>query len=130
MTWQLGDRLNWDSVTTRNLSANRTGLGRWAFDPLPPFTTLVDRPVLAVGIKNSTAPVTWRLGAFASQRLLMTPSITSDFLALVQTRSLFCGLNQLTLLEFPDYNLYPYTLVLDFPRWHENIFLEVWKYTG
>ncbi len=129
MTWQLGNRLNWDNVATRTLTAVRTGPGVKDFNPLPPFTTIVDRPVLQVGIRNPTAPLVWKLGGYASQKLLMTPSITSDFLALVQTKSVFCSLGQLTLIEFPDYNLYPYSLVIEFPKWHENIYLEVWKYT-
>lgn len=129
MSWDIGNRLNWDNVATRTLTATRTGPGVKDFNPLPPFTTTVDRPVLQIGIRNPNAPAKWRFGGFASQRLLATPSITSDFLSLVRTKSVFCTLGELNLIEFPDYELYPYALVIEFPKWHEQIYLEVWKYT-
>ncbi len=36
----------------------------------------------------------------------------------------------MNLVEFKDYDVSPYVLQLDIPYWLEDIFIEVWEYTG
>jgi hypothetical protein len=64
--------------------------------------------------------------------LLTTPSVTTEFTAAVEDveTSVRCKLGRLNLIRFPDLNLYPYLLIFSTPYWLEDIYLEIWQYSG
>ena len=64
--------------------------------------------------------------------LLTTPSVTTEFTATVEdvSSSVLCTLGRLSLIRFPNLNLYPYLLIFTTPYWLEDIYVEVWQYSG
>lgn len=129
--WQFGDSLNWDLVLRNSYYAKPLGGDSKKFLPIPTITVAVDRYTLLIGARNSQASPNWFLAGYVSNRLLFSPSSTSQFMAVVQScPSVRLRLNQLTLVRFPDFNLIPYLLEINVARWHKEMFLEVWKYSG
>jgi hypothetical protein len=127
---QLGDNLNWDLVLRntyeRRLYSAETGV----YAPIPDIAVTVDSPVIMVGTKSEAAHPHWFLGCWAATRLLVSPSSTSEFMAGVEVGRKACGLNRLTLLQFPFLQPMPYLLTLTPAYWLGSIFIEVWRYNG
>ena len=125
--FDFGNRLNWNLVTRLDLEAIKVGeiVGR-----IPARTVSLDRRIVMVGCQSRMAKVKWWLGCRASQRLLISPSSTSNFPALSHTKQFDCPLNTLTKIEFDPGGPYPYLLLLDIPHYFKHMYLEVWKYDG
>ena len=126
--WDIGNSLNWDLSLRVTKEVQSTGDSSYL--PIPPVSVPMENPTIMVGISSSAAKPTWFLGCRASMRLLTLPSTTSEFTAIVEVASKPCGLGRLTLIRFPDLNLYPYLLLLTFPIWIQQAYVEVWKYSG
>lgn len=125
------DSLNWDLVLRQDYFVTPTPSDPKNYSPIPSITVLVDSYTLAIGARSDKALNHWYLAAYVNQRLLFVPSSTSDFIALVQTKEDFkIRLNQLNLIQFPNFGISPYVLEIKIPYWHEHMFLEVWKYSG
>lgn len=129
--WDFGNNLNW------NLALRQTYLAQPHPEllnehlPIPAITLSIDSHVLLIGASSSKAKPNWYLAGRASSRLLFSPSSTSDFLATVQSSSRYkIGLNRLNLIRFTDYDLTPYLLEIQIASWHQDMYLEVWKYSG
>lgn len=127
---QLGNNLNWDLVLRNTYERRLYNAETGVYAPIPDIVVTVDSPVLLVGTKSEVAASHWFLGCRAATRLLISPSSTSEFLAGVEVARHSCGLNRLTLLQFPFLEPMPYLLTLTPAHWLANIFIEVWRYNG
>lgn len=128
----LQDRLNWDIVLRRTYEAqsDRAEAPR-TYVPIPPITVSVDSYTLAIGAKSSKAKASWYLAARVAPQLLITPSTTSNFVAFMQSEEpKRIALNRLNLIRFVDFGIKPYVLEINIPRWHTEMYVEVWKYSG
>lgn len=127
--------LNWDLALRKTYQSRipvaEGELQPYRPPPIPPITITVDSYILAIGAKSSTAKPSWYLAASVAPRLLFSPSSTSEFIAAVQSeqpQKVF--LERLTLIQFIDFGIKPYLLEIRIPRWHQEMYLEVWKYSG
>lgn len=101
------------------------------YSPINPIFTLAESNIVLVGVFSETALAHWYLGARVSQYNYISPSRTGRFISGVQTsEQKRARLNQLTLINFEDYKIYPYVLAAEFPYWLEHVYYEVWEYTG
>lgn len=124
----LSNSLNWDLVVRKTYQVK--WISETQFHAIPDQSFTLDNRLLMVGVKCSKAQETWWLGARLSQRLLTLPSSTSEFVAAVEVCRKRCRLNALTLVEFPMLGVSPYLLIVEFPYWFEDAYLEIWKYSG
>lgn len=135
MAYSLADRLNWDLVERSSREQEPMGTfdirGRPEYRAIRPLLLGVESRVLLVGINSEGSRAGWKLGAWATQRLLISPSSTTIFPSQPKiSNRFFCQLNTLTLIEFPDWNESPYLLELDIPFWLTQITFEIWQYSG
>lgn len=121
----LNENLEWNLVRRDTLEARQGTLRRF----IPPLQTPIDSYVCAIGLKNPLAPNHWRLGGYASQRVFVLPSSTTDFAPLMQAERKTLELNIFNLFVVPKIAT-PWLLWVDFPYWHERMFVEVWRYDG
>lgn len=129
--WDLGNNLNWDRVLTKTYYAQPITADGKQFKPIPTITTLVNSTVLLIGCRNPRASETWYTAGFASARLLFSPSSRSEFTAAVQSYPrIRLGLDRLNLVAFKDFNLLPYLLEINISKWHKEMLIEVWQYSG
>ena len=126
----LTDSLSWDLVRRVEVEAT--------IDPDRPDRRLQIAPINAmiiesatvmIGIRSNAAPSTWDTGGWASQRLLIIPSSTTEFVANVQTESKWLKLGVLNLCQFST--LQPtWMLNIRIPKWLPHILCEIWQYQG
>lgn len=124
----INDSLNWDLVKRQTVS--RTYNPDGTFNRISPVTVVADSYVMMFGFRNDNAPSRWWYAATVSMKLLTLPSSTSEFMASVHAFSRKCGLRELSIIQFPNYGLLPFLAEIRFPSWHEQMYLEVWKYSG
>lgn len=128
---ELGDKLHWDLVRRQKYVAQTVTVGDdIRYLPIPDISFALSSYVLMLGTKSSKAKVHWKLGCWVNMKLLISPSSQSDYVAAVQVYRQFCSLGGLTLLQLPHYQPLPYLLVLSVPRWHQEIEIELWQYSG
>lgn len=135
MPYSLADRLNWDLVDRGSREQESLGTydiyGRPEYRAIRPLLLGVENRILLVGISSEGARAGWKLGAWASQRLLISPSSTTIFPSQPKVSDrYFCRLNTLTLIEFRHWNESPYLLELEIPYWLIQVTFEVWQYSG
>lgn len=131
----LNNRLNWNLVQRKTYRARKlpqkSKRGNDLYAPIPNILIGVDAPVLIVALKNRLAKPGWWFGGEAYQQLIISPSATSIFpLPGVESKKQPLRLNSPALVQFPDYKLYPYALEIRFAKWHTEMTVEVWKYSG
>jgi hypothetical protein len=132
--WDLATRANWELVLTDRrittpISGSETVYGGYSFEAIPPIYAVCDTDTVLVGTFSQTAKPYWFLGGIVSQYLFVSPSMSTNFISGVQAgESKKAGLNRLTLLEFNNYNVHPYTLSIQTPYYIEDIYIEVWQY--
>lgn len=131
MQFELNNSLNWDLVVRATYVAPTNPAYPKGFMPIPTKVVVVDKYTLAIGAKSTKAKPTWSLGAYISPRLLFSPSSTSEFPAAVKSEQRqVIELNKLTLIQFTNFGVTPYLLEFSIPRWHQELSIEVWKYSG
>lgn len=136
MTYDLATKDNWQLILSeqRNVTYRDNTLpanDEYRYTPIPPIYATPYAHTLLIGAKSNTALSHWFLAARASQYLYVSPSLTSGIDPGVQASDTKrIGLNRLTLIEFKDYGITPYTLVLEIPYWLEHIHIEAWEYKG
>lgn len=128
--WDFTNTLNWDPVFRRTYTAQPATADGEQFFPIPPISAFVDSPILIIGARNDFAKPTWYFAGSVSCRLLITPSSTSEFLSVVENSRRKIGLNRLNLLRFNDYGTSQYLIEINLARWHKQMYLEIWKYSG
>jgi len=130
--YDFGNRLNWDllSRTTRQQQPMPSRPNNYL--RIPDLSLPCLSPILMIGIRSETADPFWVTGGWVSMHLLTTPSSTTQFTAAVEdpASSVRCKLGRLNLIRFPDLGLYPYLLIFSTPYWFEDVFLEIWTYSG
>lgn len=130
--WEFGNNLNWDLALRQTYNATLISPDDPdLFLPIPTVTLTVTSRVLLIGARNQSAKPNWFLAARVSPRLLFSPSSTSEFIAAVASYPrLKIGLDRLTLIRFDNYDLSTYLLEINIPKWHKQMLLEVWQYSG
>lgn len=134
--WDLATRENWELIlgerrTVVYNNGTSPSQDKYNYTPIPPIYTTPNSHILLIGTQSNSARAHWFLGARASQYLYVSPSMNSNLISGVQTSEVKrIGLNRLTLVQFPNYNIVPYTLQLEIPYWLEDIYIEVWEYQG
>lgn len=126
----VADRLNWDFVGRGNYEALVHTTGPRSHSRIPSQQFIANAPILMLGCRSATASPYWSLGCWASQVLLITPSVTSTFMATCHVERVACRLNMFTLIKFTDYQAGPYLLKIDIPHWIDQLEVEVWYYSG
>lgn len=129
-SFEFGNSLNWNLIARLNLEAFKASSNPDIYAKIPEKAIIVNSRILMVGCRSRSAKPKWWLGCRASKRLLISPSSTSDFPAIVYTEQYPCPLNVLTLVKFSTDGPFPYLLVLDIPHWLTHLYLEVWGYDG
>ena len=128
--WDFTNTLNWDPVLRRTYNAQPATVDGDQFIPIPPITTVVDSSIIMIGAKNSLAKPSWYLAGSVSAQLLITPSSTTEFVSVVENSRKRIGLNRLNLFRFNAYNTSQVLIEINLARWHKQMYLEVWKYSG
>ena len=121
----LTENLEWNLVRRETLEARQGQTRRY----IPAIQDPIESFVVAIGLKNPLAPVHWTLGGWASQRLLVLPSSTTTFTPVMQTERQTLQLNIFNLFVAPKFTT-PWLLWIDFPYWHERMFIEIWRHDG
>lgn len=130
----LNTRGNWELLTGERRSVVYTNNTKpsdsnYKYTPISPIYTTANSRLLLVGVASNSAKSHWFLGARVSQYLYVSPSATAGFISGVQVEDTKkAGLGKLTLIEFKNYNVFPYVVELDIPYWLEDVYVEVWEY--
>jgi len=128
--WEFDNNLNWDLVVRQVYYATLDSFGK-VIAGVPPIFVETPSRVLLIGVRNNLAPTHWYLAGSVAPRINFSPSSTSQFGGLVQNGySRKLALNKLNLLIIPEYNIYPLFLEVRFAKWHEQMLLEIWQYSG
>ena len=83
-----------------------------------------------IGMKNKQAKPNWWLAGNVYQKILVEPSSTTEFLAQVDGFREKVRLNTLHLFRLPNWQAQPYLIEIDFPKWHQQMKVELWEYSG
>lgn len=127
MTWDLGNNLNWEPIERgRTVTAVKSGNYH---QPIPTIVLNANSRTVKIGVEAPNAKGRWTFGGWVSQHLPIKPDVGSQFQAFTRTKSSPLFLRQLNLIEFPDWEIYPYFLRLDFSPWHNQIYFEAWEYS-
>ncbi|MBD2516859.1 hypothetical protein H6G93_17910 [Nostoc sp. FACHB-973] len=124
----INDSLNWDLVQRQTYIA--TPGPETSYIPIPPISIICDSYLMMFGFRNDEAKSNWRFAARVHMKLLTLPSSTSEFMASVNAFSQGCGLRELTLIKFPNLGLLPFVAEIIIPKWHRQMYVEAWKYSG
>lgn len=131
MTWDLGNQSNWSLALSQTYRAAQTSTVPPKFLPISPKLISVNSRILLVGTRNIAAKDTWFTAGWVSPRLNFSPSNSTDFPGLVQGHDRHrLSLNKLNFVRFYNYDMKPYAIELNIARWHSEMFVEVWEYTG
>lgn len=120
------ESLEWNILARKTLIGEPQLNGKWK---IPAQSVAVDSYVCLIGIKAPKALPTWWLGGWASQLCLFTPASTTQFVSAVDSGRRPLRLGVLNLFVVPKV-LKPWILEVRFPSWHEEIYLEIWRYDG
>lgn len=122
----IGQSIEWNLVRRSTVTSSRVGQ-QWKI-PNQSYG-IENSSVCAVGVRNTLAKPTWKLGGWATQNLFLGMGYTSQFVAYVETSRKKIWLDRLNLLIYPKLaDLW--SLELSFPWWHEQMLIEVWRYDG
>ncbi len=124
----INDPLNWDLVRRQTYTANIVSEN--VFIPIPSIPIVAESHLMMFGFRNDLGKSSWRYAASVDMKLLTLPSSTSEFMASVAAFSKGCSLRELTLVKFPNYGLLPFLVEIRVAKWHKQMFIEAWKYSG
>ena len=135
MTLDLEQKSNWNKVFGERLIVQYTkedpSKDKYRYIPLAPIYLTLNSNILLVGAQSDSAKSYYYLGAKVTQYLYVSPSSNSQFtqgVKIIDEKRI--KLNNLNLVTFQDYNIYPYLLVVEVPYWLEDAYVEVWEYLG
>lgn len=102
---------------------------KYRYEAIDPIYVLPNSNILLVGSQSNSAKKYWYLGARISQYFYVSPSSNANFIQGVEAQEQRrIRLNNLTLVSFKDYGIYPYVLAIEVPYWLEDAYVEVWEY--
>jgi hypothetical protein len=131
MSWELEDQNNWSLVVRQTYTAAQISTVPPKFQPIPPKLIGVEQKILLIGTRNDQAKDTWYTAGWVSSRLNFSPSNNSSFSGLVQGSTKYrLSLNKLNLVKFNNYDQVPYVLEINIARWHTQLLVEIWQYSG
>lgn len=98
------------------------------YEPIQDFQIFCDSTAIAIGGYNSNAYYNWSLAAWCNVTI---PSFvnSSNNLQNLQLGRYGVPLNRLAIYEINQLSPPPYTLLIQVPKWHRELYLEVWAYT-
>lgn len=132
--WNVANQSNWRLVLQeRRTVIYKNGTSpandEYKYTPIPLIYATLNSNVLLIGVQSNSAKKHWYLGARLSQYLYVSPSTSPNFIRGVETSDQKrIRLNNLTLVNFKDYGIYPYVLAIEIPYWLEDVYIEVWEY--
>lgn len=118
---------NWALVKTSTLKARRFPGNSNKFQPINPVAFRLNTPVCVALIENRTANYSWWLAGWC-QAYFYSGAFVNRQLTSIQEWKI--GLSRPVLLDFRKYPAQTYALEFTFAKWHRDIKLQVWKYTG
>ena len=122
---------DWQSILTFEeevISVQNMGI---SYIPITPKYVQVYKHLIMIGAYSNTAKPWWFLGATVSQYLFISPSATIELPIGVQVAGKqAAGLNRLTLMQFQNFNVTPFVLMIEIPYWLKHVYVEVWEYVG
>ena len=131
MAWEFSNNLNWDLILRETYIGQSIPTTPPTYLPIPPKLISLDAKVVLIGTRNDKAKSSWYTAGWVSPRLNFSPSSTSQFGGLVQGESRRrLSLNRLNLVRFENFDLNPYAIELNIARWHSEMLVEIWKYSG
>ncbi|MDJ0737081.1 MAG: hypothetical protein QNJ47_23935 [Nostocaceae cyanobacterium] len=107
------DLRNWDLAVRRIYRAKKISSGRW--EPIPPQTVSISKPLCVIKIQNKYAPATWRY-----------VSTATIFIQGIRVFSERIYLNEPVRINI-DESSSSYQLKFWFPWWHREINLQIWQ---
>ena len=129
--WDFSNNLNWDLVIRQTYTGQPVSTVPPSYLPIPPKLISLDAKVLLIGTRNDKAKSSWYTAGWVSSRLDFSPSSTSQFSGLVQGSSRYrLALNKLNLVRFENFDLSPYVIEVNIAKWHTEMLIEIWKYSG
>lgn len=124
--YDINNSLNWDLSLRESLTAIDAGGGLF----MPSRSLVLSSPLVLVGCRSQSAKPNWVLGVRAIFSLMTSPSSTSEFMAQIEFHRQNCWLGRLNLIKVPPLYPRPYLLTIQFPSWHKDMLLEIWRYSG
>lgn len=125
---ELTDSINWNRLYTSALNAELDTYGGVKV-PIPPVEFTLNSHAMVIGVLNGNAPLRWRLGAWLQ---ILAPRIntgsTSAINAPVELMRYTLSLRSRHLIRIPEYGILPYTVRLEFPKWHSAMLVDAWWY--
>jgi hypothetical protein len=121
---RLDNNTLWQRVDSRSLTGEQRGEGRYV--PIPAFTVASQHQVLAIGCRNPEAPPSWNLGCYVSASIEAAISVQAGIAQLMELGNYRIPLNQFKLVVLPEFQVRPYGLKFNIPKWHRQMNIEVW----
>jgi hypothetical protein len=129
--WDFNNSFNWNLALRNTYNAVPITADGEQFQPIPVITVTVTSRILLIGARNLYAKPNWFLAAKVNPRLFFSPSSTSQFLpAIASYPRVKIGLGRLNLVRFNSFDLPEYVLEITPEKWHKQLMLEIWQYTG
>jgi hypothetical protein len=127
---ELNSNLTWNLAHRVDITAQYTS-DQKAFYPIPRQTFTVPSNRILVGTVSDKARSSWWLGCRVSVNIdLGVFDSTSRFGMLGEVWRENVGLRQLRHIEWDDYGVSQYTIILYIPFWLEHFYAEAWWYDG
>ena len=118
----------WLQVTAQTYTVTWVDIPKKIYNPIPDLEFVLGSTSILIGINCPKAYKEWRLAAYCSiQAKIVTASLFGEWVDL-KSESLL--IQRLTLLEAPNLGNNQLRIKLKIPHWHEEIYLEIWEYTG
>lgn len=117
---------NWQQIyAQQKVAANQTTDGK--YEPIQDFTVFCDYSIIAIGSRNTKAYYNWQLGCWCFVTQPNAPSLGNQ-LGDFQFGRYAVPLNQFAVLKLDDLVPPSYTLYIKVPKWHRELYLEVWGF--
>lgn len=127
---ELNSNLNWNLAFRCDITARQTQDGK-AFFPISRQQFTVPSNRILVGTVSDKSRSSWWLGCRVSVNVdLGVFDTTSRFGRLGEIWRENVGLRQLRHVEWDDYGIPEYTIIIQVPFWLEHFYCEAWWYDG
>ncbi|MGI8502043.1 MAG: hypothetical protein ACR2LR_13030 [Hassallia sp.] len=128
MTLDLNNSALWNLVWSANVQAELVP-DKPRYLPIPPVEIpfLLDSHIIAVLLSSSTAPPSWKFGAFLNQKI--ATGIIVGGLTETDTHQEKIWLNRISLVILPRLSS-TYSLNFNIPHWFYDMSLKLWVYSG